>query len=200
MQPKAAALKIQRPTADDLDMDLHAHLPAPLGIELVEFDDAYDRAMAAVQAGTYWPEVLDVRAKLTKVYGEPLGKGLTRNVHDGRAVVYKTGTVSSNWMEAKAHADPSFYGGLPVAKCRLVWTPFETRYRTLCVPVLIMETVLPATADDELPEWARRVDCEQLGRNSAGEWVVFDAGSSMCLAPGPRLHHAVPSLYAQKAA
>lgn len=152
-------------------------LPAPRGIELIELDDPYRLARAAQHYGEYWDGVTRVREQLQAQYGDPFSRGSSRTVFDGGDVVYKVGALNATMNEVRAYDDPTTYDSLPVAQCRLAWAPLETRYHMLCVPILIMETVLPATEDDDVPAWAYRIDHTQVGRNRSGRWVVFDAGA-----------------------
>lgn len=98
--------------------------------------------------------------------------GEVRWAFDGGPVVYKVGCFCSQTTELAAFENPSTVDGLPVARCRMV-------HHANGAPILIMETVKPASFGDDVPAWASRVDSHQVGQNSAGEWVIFDAGNGV---------------------
>lgn len=150
--------------------DLIAALPDPA----VPLGPAREWSEADQDAqGAYSLACNAAAADLVKHYDEFVNRhgsvGSTRCVFDGGDVVYKVGCLQSQRTELAAFEQPSTVDGLPVARCRMV-------HHAGGAPIIIMETVRPARANDDIPDWAHRVDAKQVGLEARGEWVIFDAG------------------------
>lgn len=182
------------------DVDLIAALPAP-NVPLGESPGwDYETWVHDMNLRDEYAEAHDAAMDvMTAVYGEQLAGGNERGVWDGGVVVYKIGGLLDQLNEIMAFEDPSTVDGLPVARCRMV-------YHESGCPILIMETVRPARYGDDIPDWARRIDCHQVGLNTEGNWVIFDAGSLLLAADNEHevdederegwIDHPLPSLFA----
>lgn len=165
--------------------------PAPAPVELTAPAVALAEGPPANSKLVY---DMHLRMKLCKELEQlypTLGFGYSRQVFDGGHVVYKVGLHAIQLHELAAFEQPETYDHLPVAPCRLVWHESG-------IAILIMETVRPAAADDELPEWASLIDDHQVGWRADGSCVIFDAGEPLYTRPTPRhfvQSHAVPAVF-----
>lgn len=123
------------------------------------YDDDFDKQSPVAEA---------LIKEHTALYGEPIGQGRTRVVYDrGDGTVVKVPLswqgCRDNWQEAGWDAEET---GIPIARCYT--------QEVDGIPLLVMEKVTPITDQEEMPLWASRVDCYQVGINSAGYAVAYD--------------------------
>lgn len=109
----------------------------------------------------------ELRMRLCKKYGEPVGSGRHRITFASKRVVIKI--PKSN---AAISANHSEYGrfklnkGEPLARCRLV--------TILGLPVIIMEKLDLSTHWNSLPSWSMSYDCGQVGLDRKGNFKAYD--------------------------
>lgn len=177
-------------------MSIRSFFPAPASA--VDLTDLTAPAVPLVDGPSVDPEAIysesnrAVVCEQLKILYPLLGSGYSRHVFDGGHVVYKVGLHAIQMHELRSYEQPSTYDDVPVAPCRIVWHESG-------IAILIMETVRPAARDEDLPEWASRVDDHQVGWRASGECVVFDAGERLATKPIPRAfvqRHTLPAMFA----
>ena len=117
-----------------------------------------------------WKTVYNLYKILKQKYGEPVACGGTRLVFSSGRFVFKLpindfGFSANNW-EATRYKER--HNHFPLAKCRIIVVKN--------IPIIVMEFVKPVDEMDK-PEWADFVDCQQVGRNRAGDIVAYDYGN-----------------------